>query len=57
MALSPGPHPAHRRLAAEVIAIAILAQPPPLAGGLAGLPAGGLETIPLPIHRPGIRNK
>jgi len=57
MALAPLLHATNRRLAAEVIAVAILAQPSPLAGSLAGLSAGGLGTIPLTILRPWIRDE
>jgi hypothetical protein len=49
MTPAPGLHTLHRLWTAEVIAIAVLAQPSALAGGLAGLPTGGLETIALPI--------
>jgi hypothetical protein len=57
MTLAPPLHPADRRRATEVIAVAIPAQPPALAGGFAGLPTGGLGTIPLTVAGPWIRNK
>jgi hypothetical protein len=57
MALAPLLHTANRLPPAEVIAVAILAQPPPLAGSLARLSAGGLGTIPLTILRPWIRDE
>jgi hypothetical protein len=57
MALAPQLHPAHRFRAAEVIAVAVPTQPPSLAGGLAGLPTGGLGTVPLTIRSPWIRKK
>src|SRR5438093_7782330 len=57
MALAPGLHTTHGLRTAEVIAVAILAQPSSLAGGLAGLPTSGFGTIPLTIGGLRIRNK
>ena len=41
----------------EVVAVAALAQPTPLTGGLAGLPAGGLGTVVLAIRAARIWNE
>jgi hypothetical protein len=47
MALAPELDAAHLVGTAEVVAVAGLAQPAPLTGGLAGLPTSGLGTIVL----------
>src|SRR6266487_2787992 len=57
MALTPQLHPAHRLRAAEIITVAVLAEPPSLTGRLAGVPTGGLGTIPLAIVGPRVRKK
>src|SRR2546427_12442833 len=49
MALAPRQDAADFIRSAEVVAIPVLAEPPSLAGCLAGLPTPGLGTIPLPI--------
>jgi hypothetical protein len=54
MSLAPSLHTAHSRRTAEVVAIAVLAQPPTLAGGLTGLATGRLGTILLPVNGAGI---
>jgi len=57
MALTPQLYAAHRLRAAEIIAVAVLAEPTSLTGRLAGVSAGGLGTIPLAIIGPRVRNK
>jgi hypothetical protein len=57
MELSPGLHPFHGARAAEVIAVAVFAEPAALAGDLAGLLAFRVRTISLPIRRARIRKK
>jgi hypothetical protein len=57
MELSPGLHPLHGARAAEVITIAVFAEPTALAGELAGLLTFRVRTIPLPIRRARIRKK
>jgi hypothetical protein len=57
MTLAPGLHPAHRFRPTEVIAVAVLPQPPMLAGGLAGLLTTRLGTISLPVGCPRIGKK
>ena len=57
MELSPGLHVLHGARSAEVIAIAVFAQPSALAGDLADLLAFRSRTIPLPVDSPGIRKK
>jgi hypothetical protein len=49
MALAPQLDAADFVSSAEVVTVAIFAQPPSLAGCLTGLLASGLGTIPLPI--------
>jgi len=57
--IAPAPclHTTDLLRATKVIAIAVLAEPMPLAGGFAGLSTAGLETIALTVGRPRIRNK
>jgi len=57
MELSPGLHPLHGSWPAEVIAIAVLAQPAPVAGQLAGVLTFRRRTVVLTIGSPGIRKK
>jgi hypothetical protein len=57
MELSPSLHALHGSGAAEVIAIAVLAQPPPLTGELAGVLAIRLRTVALAIDSPRVRKK
>jgi len=57
MALAPQLHAADLLRPAVVVAVAILAQPPSLAGCLTGLPTRGLGTIPLPILGAPIREE
>jgi hypothetical protein len=57
MKLSPALHPLHGARSAEVIAVAVLAEPAALAGELAGLLTFRARTIPLPIRRAGVRKK
>jgi len=57
MELAPGLHPLHGARAAEVIAIAVFAEPTALTGELAGLPTIRVRTKPLPIGSPRIRKK
>jgi hypothetical protein len=57
MELSPSLHVLHGARSAEVIAIAVFAQPPALAGDLAGLMAFRGRTIPLPVGSSRIRKK
>jgi hypothetical protein len=57
MELSPGLHALHGAGAAEVIAVAVFAEPAALAGELAGLLTFRVRTIPLPIRRARIRKK
>jgi hypothetical protein len=57
MELSPGLHPLHGARAAEVIAVAVFAEPAALAGELAGLLTFPARTIPLPIRSARIRKK
>jgi hypothetical protein len=57
MELSPGLHPLHGAGSAEVIAIAVFAEPAALAGELAGLLTFQARTIPLPIRCARIRKK
>ena len=57
MALAPALDAADLVRSAEVVAVAILAQPPSLGGGLTGLPASGLATVVLAICGPRIRNE
>lgn len=47
----------HLAGAAEVIAVALLAEPPALAGGFAGALAGLPRAEPLAPLRPGVRQK
>jgi hypothetical protein len=49
MALAPALNAADLIGAAEIVAITVLAQPPPLAGGLTGLATCGLGTIFLAV--------
>jgi hypothetical protein len=55
--LSPGLHTLHGSRSAEVIAIAVFAQPSTLAGELAGVLATGLRTVALTIDSPRVRKK
>jgi len=57
MELAPGLDPLHGARAAEVITIAVFAEPAPLAGELAGLLTFRARTIVLPIRRARIRKK
>jgi len=57
MAFAPGLHPAHRFRPPEVITVAVLAQPPVLAGCLARLPATRVGTKSLSVGSPRIGNK
>jgi hypothetical protein len=57
MELSPGLHPLHGTGSAEVIAVAVFAEPAALAGELAGLLTFRVRTISLPIRRARIRKK
>ena len=57
MQLSPGLHALHRARSAEVIAIAVLAQPAPLAGQFAGVLTFQRRTVALTIDSSGIRKK
>jgi len=54
---SPGLHVLHSARSAEVIAIAVFAQPSALTGDLAGLLAFRGRTIPLTVESPRIRKK
>jgi len=49
MVTSPFLHPLHLIGSAEGVAVTVFAEPSPLAGGLAGVPASGLETVLLTI--------
>jgi len=57
MALAPQLDATDLLSSAEVVAIAILAQPPALAGCLTGVSAGGLGTMALAIFGPWIGNE
>jgi hypothetical protein len=57
MTLAPSLHAAHRFGPTEVVAVAVLAQPSALAGGLASLLTTRLGTIPLPVGCPRIGKK
>jgi len=57
MELSPVLHPFHGARSAEVIAIAVFAEPSALAGELAGLLTFRGRTVPLVIGSPWIRKK
>jgi hypothetical protein len=57
MAFAPDLDTANFVRSAEVVAVAILAEPPSMAGCLAGLSARGLGTVALAIFGPGIGNE
>jgi len=57
MAFAPDLDTAHFVRSAEVVAVAILAEPPSLAGCLTGVSAGGLGTMALAIFGPWIGNE
>src|SRR5438132_12487145 len=57
MALAPELDTADLVSSAEVVAVAVLAQPPSLADRLTGLPASELRTIALAIFSPRVGNE
>jgi hypothetical protein len=57
MAFAPSLHSAHRIRPPEVVAIAVLGQPPALTGRLAGLATARLGAVVLTICRARVRNK
>jgi hypothetical protein len=57
MELSPGLHALHGTRSAEVIAVAVFAQPSTLAGERAGMLATRFRTVSLTIDSPRVRKK